>query len=120
MLINFIKSDDYRLIIKRNQPFKNNDIILVKAVLSELLLINSYNITEPSYNKKLQTVAIEKAICNSISEEASQTLLSLITEIGKWAERTYEGKNLTFGFIINENITDNNRIPNLHVSSLLK
>lgn len=104
MLLKPNKQDEYRLIIKRNQPFKNKDIMLVKCIMNELLTISEYDLSDQVYTNKLQSVAIEKAICKSISESSSQVLLELIEELTKWAERTYEGRNLTFGIVINEQV----------------
>ncbi|MDD4110412.1 MAG: hypothetical protein PHS54_02535 [Clostridia bacterium] len=119
ILIKPSKSDEYRLIVQRNQPFKSNEIILVKAIISELVLISSLGIGEPAYLHKLQHSAIEKAICSSLSENSGYVLLELLSEITKWAERTYEGRELTFGFVINELSVSPNPIPNLHFSKLL-
>lgn len=119
MLIKPTKADEYRLIIQRNQPFKNHDIVLVKSVINELVLISSLGIGEPAYLHRLQHSAIEKAICSSLSENCGYVLLELLSEITKWAERTYEGRDLTFGFVINENSVASNTMPNLHFSKLL-
>lgn len=119
MLIKANKADEYRLIVKRNQPFKNNDIVLVKAIINELDLISSLGITEPAYLSRLRQSAIEKSICFSLSETNCHTLLELLSEVTKWAERTYEGRDLTFGFVINENIDSSNTNSNLHFSKLL-
>jgi hypothetical protein len=119
MLIKPTKADEYRLIIKRNQPFKSNDIELVKSIIYELVLISSLGIKESAYLQKLQHSAIEKAICFSLSENCGHTLLELLSEMTKWAERTYEGKDLTFGFVINETSLSQNPLSNLHFSKLL-
>lgn len=119
MLIKPTKADEYRLIIKRNQPFKSNDIDLVKSIISELVLISSLGIKESAYLNRLQHSAIEKAICFSLSENSGHSLLELLSEMTKWAERTYEGKDLTFGFAINDTINSQNPMPNLHFSRLL-
>lgn len=119
MLVKPTKADDYRLIIKRNQPFKNNDIELVKAILGELVFIYSLDIKERAYLRKIQYGAIEKSICFSISENCGGTFLELIAETAKWAERTYEGRELTFGFVLNESAQASNPSPNLHFSKLL-
>ena len=116
MLLKPNKQEEYRLIIKRNQPFKNKDIMLVKCIMTELMLVSSLEINEPEYLKKLQAIAIEKAICKSLSENSSQVLLGLIEELSKWAERTYEGHNMTFGIVINEHVESKSE---LHFSDFL-
>ncbi len=104
MLLKPHKQDEYRLIIKRNQPFKNKDISLVKNIMSELVTVSSNEALDNVYKKNLQGIAIENAICKSLSEGSSTVLLELIEELTKWAERTYEGHNMTFGFVINEQV----------------
>ena len=104
MLLKPNKQDEYRLIIKRNQPFKNKDISLVKFIMTELMLVDEYEAFDGAYKKNLQSLAIEKAICKSLSEESSDVLLELVEELTKWAERTYEGRNLTFGIVVNEQV----------------
>ncbi len=94
------KADDYRLVIRRDQPFKKFEVSLVKAILEELLNVYKYNIEELAYNKSLQQYALEKAICKSVSNKNYETLLDLIYELSQWSNRTYEGHRPSFGFII--------------------
>ena len=94
------KSDDYRLVIKREQPFKKFEIHLVRAVLEELMNVYKYQIEELAYTKSLQQYALEKAICKSVSNKNYETLLDLIYELSQWSNRTYEGRRPSFGFVI--------------------
>ncbi len=113
------KNDEYRLIIKREQPFKRFEIQLVRAILEELNNVYKYNITEVAYKKSLQQYALEKAICKSISDKSTDTLLSLIYELSLWGNRTYEGTRPTFGFIVSpKNVTDKTKTP-IHFSKIL-
>ena len=70
VLIKPYKQDEYRLIVKRNQPFKSNEVSIIKSIMSELIKVSEFNITESTYLKRMQTTAIEKAICNSLSEKS--------------------------------------------------
>ena len=113
------KTDEYRLIIKREQPFKKFEVQLVRAILEELNNVYKYNITEVAYKKTLQQYALEKAICKSVTEKSFDTLLNLIYELSKWATRTYEGGRPTFGFIISpRNISDKTKTP-IHFSKII-
>lgn len=120
MLVKPHKEDEYRLIIKRSQPFKNNDIELMRAIIEELDLINDYGINDEVYVKKLQSLAMEKAICKSLTDISYNTLLGIISGLDKYARKTYEGSEIKFGIIINEYNNCQNKIENLHYSSLFR
>ena len=113
------KSEEYRLILKRSQPFKTNDVSLIRSIVLELVKISEYGIEEEQYIKRLQTTAIEKAICQAVSEKASKTLLGITNSVLRWANRTYEGKRLNFGIVINQNETIDNPSENLHYTKVL-
>ena len=117
ILAKFNKQDEYRIIIKRIQPFKTIEVSLVKSIIEELKELSQYTIKN-EYIKKFQSYAIEKAICKAVSEKSSATLLELISEISVWSQRTYEGHYSSFGFIMSgKKLKDNNE--NLHFSSML-
>lgn len=120
MLVKPHKEDEYRLIIKRSQPFKNADIELMRAIIFELDQINDYGIEDRTYINRLQALAMEKAICKSLTEVSSDTLLGVIAELDRYARKTYEGKSIKFGLIINEYNNCQNKTPNLHYSNLFK
>lgn len=119
MLLKASRYDEYRFIIKRNQPFKTADVVLVRNILEEVVDIAALNIKDVNYIKKLKSTAIEKAICKAASEEAADTLLELITELSVWGSRTYEGKRPCFGFTINEADFAEDSDHNLHISEII-
>lgn len=120
ILIKPTKADEYRFVLKRSQPFKTRDVNFVRSILVELMKIYELNIEDPNYVHNLQTMAIEKAICEVVSETASQTMLGMIHNINIWANRTYEGKRLSAGIILNEAETLSNPTENLHFSKILQ
>ena len=67
ILVKVNKEDDYRIAIKKIQPFKAFEVSLVKSIISELIEIKSDNISD-AYFSVLQKHIIEKAICKSVSE----------------------------------------------------
>lgn len=101
ILLKPTKADDYRLVLKRSQPFKSFEVELVKSILKELNLIYAMEISDKMYLSKLQNMAIEKALVNSISENASETILAIIARLEKWASRTYEGSMVKLGVLVN-------------------
>ena len=114
------KSDEYRLIVKRNQPFKSFEVSLIKSIILELVKVAEFNIKEPTYLNRMQNTAIEKAICDSLSETSSETLLGLINQLGLWVDRTYEGKRTSFGIILNESQSIQNKMDNLKYGNVFQ
>ena len=102
LLCKMDKTDEYRMVLKRLLPFRNSDANLVKAILTEINKIQTYNIIEKGYIKSLQLYALEKAICKTVCEFAFNTLHGLIDELNLWSTRTYEGNNTTFGFVVDD------------------
>ena len=74
VLIKPNKNDEYRLVLKRNIAFKTSEVALIKAIISEISNISNLNFDEGSYISRLNLTAIEKALCESISEVAGKTL----------------------------------------------
>lgn len=120
MLVKPHKEDEYRLIIKRSQSFKSNDIDLMHAIIEELDQINDYGIKDEVYIKKLQSLAMEKAICKSLTDISYNTLLGIIAGLDKYARKTYEGNEIKFGIVINEYVNCQNKNDNLHYSTLFR
>ena len=105
LLIKPSKADEYRLILKRGQPFQSFEVNLLKSILNEFDKISSLQLDDESYLSVLQNNAIEKSICASISEpETTTVMFGILTELEKWAVRTYEGKKIAIGIIINTSI----------------
>ena len=102
LLIKPSKADEYRLVLKRGQPFQTFEVNLLKAILSELNAISQLEFPDDSYIAVLQENAIEKSICQSICDaDAVSSMFGIINELEKWAVRTYEGKKTAIGIIIN-------------------
>ncbi len=115
LLIKPSKTDDYRLILKRGQPFQTFEINLLKSVLSELNKISLLNLEDESYISVLQDNAIEKSICAAVSdEETANSMFGILNYLEKWAARTYEGKKIAIGIIINQNadLSEQNEVIN--------
>ena len=119
LLVKFKKNDEERLIIKRIQPFKNFEVNLVKAIMTELLELYNDGLGKSEYFPTLQHHVIEKAICKSVSEVSYETILKIVAEMTKWGNRTYEGQRALFGFLICNIKAPKNINPNLHISKIL-
>lgn len=113
------KTAEYRLVIKREQPFKKFEIQLVRSILEELNNVYKYNIVEEAYKRSLQQYALERAICRSITDKSTDTLLTLIYELSLWGSKTYEGIRPTFAFIVSpRNINDKTKTP-IHFTKMI-
>lgn len=104
------KTDEYRIILKRGQAFKSFEVNLIRAILEEMTTISSYHFDNAVYVQKLQSVAIEKALIDSITDTASETVIGIISMLEKWSTRTYEGSNVSMGIFVN--LMSNNELEN--------
>ncbi len=105
LLIKPSKAEEYRLVLKRGQPFKTSELSLLKSIIYEMNVIAELNLQDDNYITTLQTHALEKAICLSLSDaDITTTLLGIVNELDRWASRTYEGKRVAIGLIINETL----------------
>ncbi|MBO4569996.1 MAG: hypothetical protein J5689_02125 [Clostridia bacterium] len=119
MLVKFNRLDNYRIIIKRVQPFKSFEINLVKTIIEEMSDLYSSNLG-PEYIKDMEAYLIEKAICIALSNSASKTLHDILRLLEAWGQRTYEGNHIGFGFVISNKRAGKQTNPNLNISKLLK
>ena len=117
--VKFSREDNYRVLIKRAQPFKNFEMHLIKSIIEEMHKINDLNITD-DYKKGLKNIIIEKAICKSLTNSSSKTLSALLNQITYWGQRTYEGKSTSLGFIVTNKKLGSKTNPSLHISKFLQ
>ena len=118
VLIKPTKNDEYRLVLKRNISFKTSEVVLLKSIISEIASISHLDLEDDSYLNRMNLTAIEKAICESISEVAGKTLLNILMQLENFANRTYEGQRITFGIIINEKQISENPVKNIHYQTM--
>ena len=120
LLIKPSKLDEYRLILKRGQPFQNFEVNLLRSILNEIDKISALGLDDESYVSVLQNNAIEKSICASISDsETANIMFGIITELEKWAARTYEGKKIAIGIIINTSIDTSEQPETISYSDIM-
>jgi predicted transcriptional regulator len=117
--LKFSKTDDYRIIVKRAQPFKNFEMHLIRSIIEEMRKVIALSVSD-EYRHGIENLIIEKAICRSLSSSSSKTLSMLLTEISYWGQRTYEGRHTSIGFIVTRKNMGKNTNPNLHISKFLQ
>ncbi len=101
VLLKPTKLDDYRLILKRGQAFKSFEVNLMRAIIRELDEISEIDISDKMYLSQLNSIAIEKALIESITDSATETILGVINGLEQWSSRTYEGNTVQLGILIN-------------------
>ncbi len=101
VLLKPVKTDEYRIILKRGQPFKSFEVNLIRAILEEMVELNNLDGQNPIYLQKLQDFIIEKALIESITDNATDTIIGIISCLERWSARTYEGSNVTMGIFVN-------------------
>lgn len=111
------KNEEYRLCLKRGRAFQPYEVLLLKYIFKEIDDIDMLGIDNPNYEATLQDRAIEKAMCEVISESAGETMLGIITELEKWSYRTYEGNKINFGVVIDTS-ADEEHSEFLHYSKI--
>ena len=117
--IKFKRRDNYRIIVKRAQPFKNFEVHLIKSIIYEINKI--YNIRAiKEYRYGIENMIIEKAICKSLTLTATKTISSLFTELGRWSQRTYEGNRISFGCVVTRKKSGSKTNQNLHISNFFE
>ena len=113
------KNDEYRVVIKRSRAFQQFEVNLLRYVLKELNDIDEMQIQDSNYEQIMQIKAIEKAVCESLSQNTTTTMLGIITELENWSNRTYEGKKPTFGVIINQQENEQEVTSSLHYTKIM-
>lgn len=101
VLLKPTKLDDYRLIVRRGQPFKSYEVRLIRLVIDEIYQISQMNINDKTYLDYLNNMAIKRALVNSITENGGDTILGIINGLETWSARTYEGATVTLGILVN-------------------
>lgn len=107
VLLKPTKLDDYRIVLKRGQAFKSFEVNIIRSIIKVLNDISELGITDKMYLSKLQSIAIERALIESLTDAGSETILGIIGELEKWSTRTYEGQSVSLGILVNlASVTD--------------
>ena len=115
--IKFSKEDTFRVIVKRAQPFKNFEIHLIRSIIDEMKKLDELSLSS-EYRHGLENIIIEKAICRSLSSSSSKTLSLLLSKLGYWSQRTYEGKHPAIGCVVTRRKAGSKTNMNLHISRI--
>ena len=105
--------------IKRERPFLPEDVTLISNFISEVNTIESSNLSD-EYIETLIQSALNKAIAQTLSPVSTQTITMVINSLSKFSERTYEGRNISFGVVINDKISCKNRVDNVYFSNFIE
>ncbi|MBR4236810.1 hypothetical protein IKQ02_00075 [bacterium] len=105
--------------IKRERPFLPEDCTLLTSFISEVNLIESYPNLSEEYVETLIQSALNKAIATTLSTVSTSTITMVINSLSKFSERTYEGRNISFGVVINDKISCKNRVDNVYFTNFI-
>ncbi len=111
------KNSEWGYFIQTANCANNFDFSLCKKVLAKLVSV-AYNNFNAKTKRKFKyineqqcissyEVAVQTSICEYLTENSSndkkvsmKTLLNLLDKLQKWSLKTYEGKKVPFGFVI--------------------
>lgn len=105
------KLDDYRIVLKRGQAFKSFEVNLIRSIMQVLNELSELHIKDKIYLAKLQSMAIERALVETLTETGADTILGIVGGLEKWASRTYEGKTVALGILVNLGTTSDTPNP---------
>lgn len=117
LLIKPNKNEEYRFKLRRGRAFRNEDVMLLKNIFKEIDDIDQMDLLDVNYEYTLQDKAIEKVVCEVVAGNSGETMLGLISEMEKWSYRTYEGKKINFGIVIDLSADDENH-HHMHYSKI--
>lgn len=106
--------------IKRERPFIPDDVTLISNFISEVYLIESYPNLSDEYVETLIQSALNKAIAQTLSQVSTSTITMVINSLSKFSERTYEGRNIAYGVVINDKILCKNRVDNVYFTNFIE
>lgn len=67
--------------------------------------------SSPITRDAIYQMAIQKGICSWVIGGKNDSVEELISALERWSVQTYEGKRVTFGFVINPEATANEKLP---------
>lgn len=106
---------NYRIRITRHQAFTSIDKKIIKNVISEIADI--YSKIDNDYIDNIISLTIQKAIAKFINSNNYKSILNVLSIFDGWSLRTYEGRDVSLGLIIDLN--DNSIYdPKLEIKSV--
>jgi len=99
--------------VLNDQPFLPDDEILLSNFIQEVSNIESYKNLKEDYKNHLIMSALNNAITSTLSIKSSDTISNILNALERYSNRTYEGKNISLGVIVNTKVKSTNRVDNL-------
>jgi hypothetical protein len=92
------KKANYKIEIKRHQPFNGDDTKLIEAIVTQIA--GNFNKTPALYQERVITYAIEVGLCKFLCAPAYTMLAGVLDGFENWSARTYEGRKPTFTIVV--------------------
>ncbi len=100
------------------KDFDKNDIDLAFNIVQFFFKVSNYNMNSKNTNlahkyysstqkETNYKMALQKGICNWIIKNNNKSIEEFFEKLEKWSVQTYEGKNVTLGFVINPDAHSN-------------
>jgi len=105
--------------VTNDQPFLPDDEILLSNFISEVSKIESYSTLKEEYKNELIMSALNNAIASTLSIKSSDTISNILNALERYSNRTYEGKIISLGVIVNTKVKASNRNENLSFSEFI-
>lgn len=91
--------------------FKENHLAKIRMIYDEIIKVtyNDFEVSGHILNKydnfsrllAAYEYAVQRGVANWISDGNSEHFMRLLSVLEKWSTKTYEGKSMPFGFVIN-------------------
>ena len=105
--------------IRIEQPFVPEDNNLLNHFITEVNIFEGYTNLSREYMDNLIQSALDHAIASTLSSTSQVTVSKAINALTKFAERTYEGRKIRYGIIINDKLSSDTRSDNIYFADYL-
>ena len=108
----FLADKSYYFYLEYKRGVSQDSIRLARCICSAFFAISEFNYNpnsrrqkkttfySPSHRNSVYQAAVQRGICSWIIPDNNDSVDELFSALEKWAVQTYEGRKVTFGFVI--------------------
>ena len=121
------KNEFFRFTCERE--LDSDEIALVRMIMDEFYKTSEYKfqkkVKQNNYTSSISLeanykLAVQQGICNWIVGDRENRIHALMQSLEEWSVKTYEGRKVTFGFIVEKEETNGEGDPSCDVIEFLK